>query len=231
MLLKIEKVFKSYGSENVGNLRKVLQGVSLEVDQNETISILGPSGSGKSTLLNIIGTLDTPDSGGIYFNEKALTSLSEGQRTQFRNREIGFIFQLHHLLPQCTVLENVLIPVLPVKDKQYRKESQHRALDLIKEVGLWEQRNVRPDVLSGGECQRVAVIRALINKPRLLLADEPTGSLDRENALSVTSLLLNLNREFRTALIVVTHSSEIASMMNKSYEIKNGLLKVKQETL
>ncbi len=231
MLLKIDHLNKSYGSESPGNQRKVLQGVSLEVDQGETISILGPSGSGKSTLLNIIGTLDTPDSGDIIFNEKTITSLSEAERAQFRNREIGFIFQLHHLLPQCTVLENVLIPVLPVKDKQYRKESQHRAFDLIKEVGLWEQRNLMPDILSGGECQRVAVIRALINKPRLLLADEPTGSLDRENALSVASLLLNLNTEFSTALIVVTHSSEIATKMDKSYELKSGRLEIKQEIL
>jgi lipoprotein-releasing system ATP-binding protein len=226
MLLKIDNIFKSYQINKPGNRRYVLEGLSLSVDKGETISILGPSGSGKSTLLNIIGTLDKQDRGEILFDGISVSGLSEAQLTRLRNREVGFIFQAHHLLPQCTVLENVLLPTIPVKDPGYRKESHERALHLIKEVGLWEQHNQRPEALSGGECQRAAVIRALINKPRLLLADEPTGSLDRENALFVASLMLKLNNEFGTSLVVVTHSREIAEMMDKIYELKNGKLEI-----
>jgi ABC-type lipoprotein export system ATPase subunit len=224
MLLKLDNIHKSYPSGNHDRQRIVLDGVSLEVSQGETLAILGPSGSGKSTLLNIIGTLDKQDSGEVLFEGRSLSALNEKQLTQFRNREVGFIFQLHHLLPQCTVLENLLLPTIPVKDAGYRSASLNRANDLIRKVGLWEQREQRPNVLSGGESQRVAVIRALINKPRILLADEPTGSLDHQNALSIVSLLLQLNAEFGTALIVVTHSEEIASRMSRIYELRDGKL-------
>ncbi len=224
MLLKLDNIHKSYPSGNPDRQRIVLDGVSLEVSQGETLAILGPSGSGKSTLLNIIGTLDKQDSGDVLYEGRSLSALNEKQHTQFRNREVGFIFQLHHLLPQCTVLENVLLPIIPVKDAGYHSASLSRANDLIRKVGLWEQREQRPNVLSGGESQRVAVIRALINKPRILLADEPTGSLDHQNALSIVSLLLQLNAEFGTALIVVTHSEEIASRMSRIYELRDGKL-------
>ncbi|MFC2124376.1 ABC transporter ATP-binding protein [Bacteroidota bacterium] len=223
-MLKLNNISKSFGSRELGNLRVVLDDVDLEINKGDTISILGPSGSGKSTLLNIIGSLDKPDSGEVVFDGESINTKAENQLSLFRNNEIGFIFQLHHLLPQCTVLENVLIPVLPVKNPDYRKESYQRALDLIKKVGLWDQRDQHPDVLSGGECQRVAVIRALINQPRLLLADEPTGSLDHDNALSIASLLLELNKESDTALLVVTHSNDIASMMDHTYTLNNGKL-------
>jgi len=228
-MIKLKNISKAFGSEETGNVRVVLDGIDLEIKKGDTISILGPSGSGKSTLLNIIGALDKPDSGDVVFDDRDLVDLTDSQLSEFRNREIGFIFQLHHLLPQCSVLENILIPTLPIKDPEFKKASHQRALDLIKKVGLWDQRNQHPDVLSGGECQRVAVIRSLINQPRILLADEPTGSLDHENALSIVSLLLELNMDFDTALVVVTHSREIASMMSHTYMLNNGKLETKQD--
>ena len=188
------------------------------------MAILGPSGSGKSTLLNIIGALDKPDQGSVLFNGVDIVNQNEKELALFRNKEIGFIFQSHHLLPQCTVLENVLIPTLTVKDSKLRKESKVRAMELIEEVGLWDQKEKFPGTLSGGECQRVAVVRALINKPRLLLADEPTGSLDRDNAKNISELLLKLNNEFKTALIVVTHSEEIGRMIGDTYKLVDGKL-------
>ena len=226
MLLKLSNIHKSYGSDQTGKLKQVLQGVSLELDQGETLAILGPSGSGKSTLLNIIGALDKPDSGDIIFNGNTLNNYSEKELSTFRNQEIGFVFQSHHLLPQCTVLENVLIPTLPMKDSVFKRESHKKARELIKEVDLWDHRDKLPGTLSGGECQRVAVIRALINNPSLLLADEPTGSLDRNNAMAITSLLLELNKEFNTALIVVTHSAEIGAKMDKALNLADGQIDI-----
>ena len=228
MLLSVKDISKSYTSGGSTKVRTVLDRISLDIRKGETLSILGPSGSGKSTLLNILGTLDKPDSGDILFDGQSLIDMPDVELTRFRNREIGFIFQLHHLLPQCTVLENVLLPVFPVKDKAFRKTREKMASDLIQSVGLWEQKNQKPNILSGGECQRVAVIRALINQPRLLLADEPTGSLDVENAKAIISLLLKLNDQFDTSLIVVTHSREIGSRMDKRYELKNGKLILQQ---
>ena len=228
MLLSVKDISKSYTSGGSTKVRTVLDRISLDIRKGETLSILGPSGSGKSTLLNILGTLDKPDSGDILFDGQSLIDMPDVELTRFRNREIGFIFQLHHLLPQCTVLENVLLPVFPVKDKAFRKAREKMASELIQSVGLWEQKNQKPNILSGGECQRVAVIRALINQPRLLLADEPTGSLDVENAKAIISLLLKLNDQFDTSLIVVTHSREIGSRMDKRYELKNGKLILQQ---
>ena len=196
----------------------------MELDDGESIAILGPSGSGKSTLLNIIGTLDKADSGDFFFNDERINGRSEDELSIFRNQQIGFIFQAHHLLPQCTVLENVLIPTLPLRDPDLKNDCHTRALELIKQVNMWEHKDKLPGTLSGGECQRVAVIRALINKPKLLLADEPTGSLDRKNALMISSLLLELNKEFNTSLIVVTHSNEIGSKMDQTFELVDGQL-------
>lgn len=224
MLLKLSNINKSYDSGQTDRPKKVLANVSLELKQGETLAILGPSGSGKSTLLNIIGALDKSDDGEVIFNGSKLNDFTETQLATFRNREIGFVFQAHHLLPQCTVLENVLVPILPLKDANYKKECRERAVELIKAVDLWEFKDKLPGTLSGGECQRVAVIRALINNPKILLADEPTGSLDQNNAQSITSLLLKLNKEFNTSLIVVTHSSEIGGKMDKAYKLENGQL-------
>jgi ABC-type lipoprotein export system ATPase subunit len=227
MLLRVNDIRRSFKTDGLTEPRIVLDGVSLDIEMGETISILGPSGSGKSTLLNIIGALDRPDSGEVIFDGQSMIQKRDKELTRFRNEEIGFIFQMHHLLPQCTVLENVLLPVLPIKDKTFRKTRGKVAMDLIESVGLWQQKDQKPNVLSGGECQRVAVLRALINQPRLLLADEPTGSLDDENATSIISLLLDLNQKFETALVVVTHSQEIGARMGKNYELKNGKLNLK----
>ncbi|MDZ7604187.1 MAG: ABC transporter ATP-binding protein [Cyclobacteriaceae bacterium] len=224
MLLQLKDISKTYKSGSANADRVVLRDLSLELDRGETMAILGPSGSGKSTLLNIIGTLDVADSGELIFDGNPLRDFSEKALSASRNREIGFIFQAHHLLPQCTVLENVLIPTLPLQDTAFKKECQARATTLLKEVGLWEQRNQLPATLSGGECQRTAVIRALINKPKLLLSDEPTGSLDSLNAQGVIDLMLQLNREYGTALIMVTHAEHIARQMDKTYSLSDGRL-------
>lgn len=224
MLLKLLNIYKSYNSEDSTHYKPVLVDLSMDLDTGETIAILGPSGSGKSTLLNIIGTLDKSDSGEVIFNGTKINEYAENQLADFRNQEIGFVFQSHHLLPQCTVMENVLIPTLTIKDKAYKNECRKRAKILVEEVGLWDHKDKLPGTLSGGECQRVAVIRALINKPKLLLADEPTGSLDRANAQAITDLLLKLNNEFNTSLIMVTHSEEIGKQMNKTYKLVDGKL-------
>jgi ABC-type lipoprotein export system ATPase subunit len=224
MLLKLENIHKSFGNPESRNYRPVLDGISLQIDASESLAILGPSGSGKSTLLNIMGALDTPDKGHIQFNNQPLNGLSENQMAEVRNREFGFIFQLHHLLPQCNVLENVLVPTLPLYKDVSRKEMMAQAEQLIRDVGLWEQRFDFPSTLSGGECQRVAVIRAMINQPKLILADEPTGSLDHENAVAVIQLLLQLKEKYQTALVIVTHSEEIATGMDKSYRLTDGRL-------
>lgn len=225
MLLELTNIDKSYEKAGI-EARQVLKGLSLEVKKGETMAILGPSGSGKSTLLNIMGALDTPGAGDVKFNGIRLNDYNEDQLADFRNREVGFIFQSHYLLPQCTVFENVMIPVLATGDKKTRTDREKFANELIHEVGLWEHRNKLPGQLSGGECQRVAVIRALINHPKILLADEPTGSLDNENALSIVSLMLKLNAQYETALVVVTHSREVGDKLGKAYLLKSGKLEL-----
>ena len=219
-LLSLSNISKSYPSGST--FRKVLDNLSLEVKKGETIAIVGPSGSGKTTLLNIIGTLDKADTGEMFFERIDLMKMDFNEFPAFRNRKIGMVFQLHHLLPQCTLWENVLIPALPLKSKT--GDAEKRAESLLKRTGIWEQRFQKPAELSGGECQRAAVVRALINQPSLILADEPTGALDHENALMLTDLLLELNREQGTALIVVTHSMELASRMDKIYRLLDGKL-------
>jgi lipoprotein-releasing system ATP-binding protein len=219
-LLFLTNISKSYPSGTT--IRKVLEGLSLEINKGETIAIVGPSGSGKTTLLNIIGTLDKADSGEMFFEGTDLMRMNSNEFPTFRNRKIGMVFQLHHLLPQCTLWENVLIPTLPLKPKT--NEAEKSAEALLKRTGIWEQRFQKPAELSGGECQRAAVVRALINQSSLILADEPTGALDHENALMLTDLLLELNHEQGTALIVVTHSMELASKMDKIYKLIDGKL-------
>ena len=331
MLLKLNNISKHYGSESEGTLRKVLDGLDLEINEGETIDILGPSGSGKTTLLNIMGTLDRPDSGDVFFRsgklvtdesdfdeffnnniedrattrvasippgnskvddknlntedlspedrkselrasttrpivkmqspvtksetaltdqdltsigndsgrmqlgrmqfaptaEENLVNYTTKQLDTFRNEKIGFVFQLHHLLPQCTLLENVLIPTLTISDKSIKAERMVRAEELMKSVGIWDQRDQMPGHLSGGECQRAAVVRALINHPGLLLADEPTGALDEDNVSKLAMLLLEINRSYGVTLVVVTHSLALAAKMDRVYELKNGKLRLK----
>lgn len=223
MILRLKNISKGYGDPMNRNFRKVLDGINLEVISNQKIAIAGPSGSGKTTLLNLIGTLDQPDAGDIFFKGKKITGFSQDELAHFRNRELGFVFQMHHLMPQCTLWENVLLPVLPIK-KVVGKAEKEWAEHLLRKVGIWEQRNQKPSELSGGECQRTAVVRALINKPQLILADEPTGALDEENAINLTELLNQLSGEEGVSLIVVTHSPELASQMDLIYHLKNGKL-------
>jgi ABC-type lipoprotein export system ATPase subunit len=224
MLIKVEKLAKSFGSAEEGNLQVVLKDLDFSMEEGESVAILGPSGSGKTTFLNILGTLEAPDSGIIRFNNQDLLALSNNELDNFRNREIGFVFQMHHLLPQCTLLENVLIPTLAINDLGEKRKKIAEAEELLKRVGIWKDRDKLPSKLSGGECQRVALTRAMINKPSMLLADEPTGSLDRENAGIISDLLTELNEKDGISILLVTHSEELASRMNKMYRIQDGRL-------
>jgi ABC-type lipoprotein export system ATPase subunit len=201
-----------------------LKDISLKVDAGQSLAIVGPSGSGKSTLLNMIGALDVPDSGKVIVNGKNIAEFDEKALAQVRNVEVGFVFQLHHLLGQCTVLENVLVPTLAGATGGQRKEIEERAEQLLDRVGLSDWAMHLPGELSGGQRQRVAVARALINEPALLLADEPTGSLDRESAEQMAQLLVELNESQGTTLIVVTHSQELASRMSRVMTLADGIL-------
>lgn len=221
-LLKLDKVSKSYPS--AGGDLPILRDVNLELGPGETLAIIGPSGSGKSTLLNIIGSLDRPTSGRVLLDGADLTHLDELALAEVRNRQIGFVFQGHHLLPQCSVLENVLVPTLALKDRQQRAAAPDRARKLLERVGLGSRLDHRPGELSGGERQRVAVVRALINQPKLLLADEPTGALDRTSAQNLAQLLIELNQEQRVTLVLVTHSLELASKMRRVMTLDSGAL-------
>ena len=224
MLLEIEHIKKQYDSPGSAEQQPVLEDISLNVVSGDAISIVGPSGSGKSTLLNIIGTLDRPTSGRVCLAGTDLSGLSDTELSRVRNHDIGFVFQLHHLLPQCTVLENILLPTLPGGKDIDIAQVNDRARRLLERVGLKSRISHRPGQLSGGECQRAAVVRALINQPKLLLADEPTGSLDSASAENLGQLLIELNKEEEVALIVVTHSMDLAQRMNKKYKLRNGKL-------
>ena len=224
-LLKLEHVSKSYRAAEWSAPVVVLRDVSLEIAPGESLAVIGPSGCGKSTLLNIIGTLDHADSGRVWLGDKDLSAQDERALAAIRNREIGFIFQSHHLLPHCTVWENVLVPTLAEKNSPAAKGAAERAERLLKRVGLGERTHHRPGQLSGGERQRVAVVRALINQPKLLLADEPTGALDRASADELAKLLAELNREENVTLIVVTHAPDLARQMGRVFEIREGALK------
>ena len=224
-LLKLTNVCKCFDSPEGAKPLTILEGISLEVRSGESLAIIGPSGSGKSTLLHIIGTLDRATSGNIVLANRDLNRLNELELADVRNRQIGFVFQFHYLLPQCTVLENVLIPTLAHPRAAQSSESpEQRATRLLRRVGLVERLNHRPGQLSGGERQRVAVVRALINQPELLLADEPTGALDQTSAKHLAQLLIELNREEGVALIVVTHARDLAGRMGRVLELKSGHL-------
>jgi lipoprotein-releasing system ATP-binding protein len=229
MLLEVAGVARSYPTAD--GAVPVLSGVDLQLPEGESVAIVGPSGSGKSTLLNIIGTLDSPDAGHVRLEGRDLTALDETARAAVRAREIGFIFQLHHLLPQCTALENVLVPTLALGGATAARRcpleperSVERARRLLTRVGLEGRMGHRPGQLSGGERQRVAVVRALINRPRLVLADEPTGSLDRAAADDLGQLLVALNREEGVSLVVVTHAASLAARMARVLELRDGKL-------
>ncbi len=219
--LQVENITKQYPTRT--EPIDVLRGVSLSLDAGQNLAILGPSGSGKSTLLSIVGTLETPTSGRVLLDGVDPADLDEQQLAAFRNRRVGFVFQDHYLLPQCTVLENVLLPAVPLGP--VRAESIRRAEMLLDRVGLADRREHRPAELSGGERQRAAVARALINAPDLLLADEPTGNLDRTTAHQVGQLLVELQKTEPMILIVVTHSERLAECLQTRLELDAGRLK------
>lgn len=239
-LLKLTDVTKRYAAAGGADGVSVLNAVTLEVARGETLAIVGPSGSGKSTLLQVIGTLDRPTSGAVLLDGKDISQLDDLQLAEMRNRQIGFVFQAHYLLPQCTVLENVLVPTLARSKAEVRSRkpeinqspvpsaapetNETRATRLLKRVGLGERLHHRPGQLSGGERQRVAVVRALINQPQLLLADEPTGALDHASATALGHLLVELNREEGVTLIVVTHALDLAQRMGRVLRIEDGKL-------
>lgn len=220
-LVEVRGVSKSFrtGDHKV----RVLDEVQMSVAAQESVAIVGPSGSGKSTLLNLLGTLDQPDQGTIVIDGKNLAMMAGDELARFRNRNIGFVFQSHHLLPHLTVLENVLVPVL-AQESKVSEEVLLRATQLLQRVGLADREKHLPGRLSGGERQRAAVVRALINQPRLILADEPTGALDRVSAAEVGRLLLELNREHGITLIVATHSEELAARLDRIISMENGTL-------
>jgi lipoprotein-releasing system ATP-binding protein len=218
--LVVENVIKEYPTP--AEPLRVLSGVSFEMRRGQNLAILGPSGSGKSTLLSILGSLEPPTTGTVRLAGQNPSSLSESALAEFRRRHIGFVFQEHHLLPQCTVLENVLVPFLA--DGAATAENQQQATELLNRVGLAERLTHRPAELSGGERQRVAIARALVREPTLLLADEPTGNLDRTTAGTISELLLELQAERNAILIVVTHSATLAAALERRMELDAGRL-------
>lgn len=220
-MLEVRNLSKDYTTRS-GPL-PVLRDVNLSMQRGESLAVMGPSGSGKSTLLHILGTLDRPTAGSVRIEETDPFTLAEPELAAFRNRRIGFIFQDHHLLPQCSVLENVLIPTL-VSRATNPADTEQYARQLLDRVGLGSRLDHRPAELSGGERQRVAVARALVLRPVLLLADEPTGNLDRKNAQAIGELLLELHRQENTILVVVTHSIELARHFPRQNEVNDGTL-------
>ncbi len=215
-MLQAENIRKSYGS------LQVLKGVGMQVNQGEIVSIVGSSGAGKSTLLHILGTLDTPDTGSIFLQGEALHQLKGKKLAAFRNKYMGFVFQFHHLLPEFTAIENVCIPGWIAKRKN--KEVKDEAVRLLELLGLGNRLENKPQQLSGGEQQRVAVARALINKPSIVFADEPTGNLDSKNAKELHELFVKLRNEFNQTFLIVTHNEELASMSDRLLHMKDGLM-------
>ncbi len=213
-MIKAENITKSFGD------LQVLKGINLEIPKGKLYSIVGPSGAGKTTLLQILGTLSNPDSGNVEINSKNVFSFNEKKLAAFRNQEIGFVFQFHYLLPEFTALENVCIPAFIAKKS--KKESEDKAKELLNFLGLGERLTHKPTELSGGERQRVAVARALINDPAVIMADEPSGSLDTKNRNDMHDLLFKLRDEFNQTLVIVTHDENFASQSDKIIRMKDG---------
>lgn len=215
-MIHIENITKSFG-----NLQ-VLRGISLDIDKGEVVSIVGPSGAGKTTLLQIIGTLDAPDSGKVLIDGKNILGLREKELSAFRNKHIGFVFQFHQLLPEFTAIENVMMPALIAgKDKQ---TAQTEAMELLSFMGLQQRAEHKPNELSGGEKQRVAVARALVNHPDVVLADEPSGSLDSHNKIELYQLFFDLRDKFGQTFVIVTHDESLAQMTDRSIPLRDGLI-------
>ena len=223
-ILKLENITKVYNAPEDGDKYTVFNDIHLEVLQGDMLGIMGPSGSGKSTLLNIIGALDAPTSGSVIFDGQAITEQSQDTLAKIRNLQIGFIFQLHHLLPQCTLLDNVLMPLLSDYSNVETQASKDFAIELLDRIGLADRKNHYPAQLSGGQRQRAAFARALINRPKLLLADEPTGSLDQENANALMELMVEVNKEIGTTLIVVSHWDQLHRYLHQTVHLADGAL-------
>ncbi|MFT3737116.1 MAG: lipoprotein-releasing ABC transporter ATP-binding protein LolD [Rhodocyclaceae bacterium] len=219
-ILRCENLGKVYGSGDVAV--RVLQGVNLSVAAGETLSVIGASGSGKSTMLHLLGGLDSASEGRVEILGKDLAKLSEAERGNMRNQALGFVYQFHHLLPEFSALENVAMPL--IIRRMGRAEAHERAAAILKEVGLGHRLDHAPGELSGGERQRAAIARALVTEPRCLLADEPTGNLDRKTAATVFDMMLSLNERLKTSLIVVTHDPELAHRAQRVLELQDGKL-------
>ena len=223
MILKATELSKSYRNGN--RLLPVLEKVSLEISNGDLITIMGESGAGKSTLLNILGTLDCADSGTLIINNKNIVDLSNNKISELRNKELGFVFQFHHLLPDFTAFENVLVP----NQISGRLGNEKKAAELLSYIGLNDRFDHLPSQLSGGERLRVSVVRALMNDPQLILADEPTGNLDEKNALLLVDLLRKINRDYKVAILLTTHNPDVAAIGKKRYELKSGLLEKRKD--
>jgi lipoprotein-releasing system ATP-binding protein len=215
-MIRAENIHKAYGS------LEVLKGISLEITKGEIVSIVGASGAGKSTLLHILGTLDKADQGSVIINQQQIADMYEKKLSAFRNKEIGFVFQFHHLLPEFTALENVCIPAYIAGDS--KKEAIAKARGLMDLLGLTDRLEHKPSALSGGEQQRVAVARALVNKPSVILADEPSGNLDSSSSVELHKLFLNLRDELEQTFVIVTHNRELAEMADRRLRIKDGII-------
>jgi len=224
MVLMLKNIDKHYISPGTNQKINVLESINFKVNKGESVSITGPSGSGKTTLLNICGTLDSPSSGEIEVCGHKISALGKNKIDTLRKKKIGFIFQLHHLLPQLTVLENVLIPALAIKNI-VDKSIVDRGINFLKTAGLSKRMNHKPGELSGGECQRTAVVRSLINSPAIILADEPTGSLDYRTSQIICELLLEFRSREKLTLIVVTHAYELAKKMETRYVLDKYCLR------
>lgn len=219
---KKKKMLKAIGIIKAYDQLEVLKGVDFQVKKGDVVSVVGASGAGKTTLLQILSTLDKPDAGEIYFKEEEITTYNEKKLARFRNKEIGFVFQFHHLLPEFTALENVCIPAFIAG--RGRKETEAKALELLKMLGLSDRKQHKPSELSGGESQRIAIARALVNEPAIVFADEPTGNLDSVNRKELNQLFFDLRKQLGQTFVIVTHDTELANLTDKKFVMKDGLM-------